>query len=1282
MAIGTVVTRGAGVSTTSNSTLAATLTGTVVVGRYLIVSVTSFNIATTDGDSNNHQSMADSVGNTYTKLYEKTNTVAGAAADGVTISTWIARIATQLTTSHSVTITFSGNVTKKTINLLEVPLTSSNYILKAPSAYIGHGNNSLTAATSGLTSRQYLHYYHGAAQGVDTTKTAPTSFTERFDQAADTSAPSVGNETATFLTTNTGQSGAASNWTTTANTLQSVMISFYEVLSLVDVVAPAETDTAQAITTPRRVAVGQATETDLVASSSSTILSSCGNSGGSQDSGCFASALQLKEGVSITPSSQISLGGISFYVGTITGNISAVDWVAEVWLMSGDNLSSLVASSTSKTGLTANAWNNFSFGSPVTLSASTKYGLVVRRSDNNFDASNHPALPYGDTNWTTGETATGYNFIADGTANDVYAAEWAFRILSFASASITVRKNRPVSQVTETSIAQVITPQKVSSGHNINVVQVNETDSPQSVVRRKSRTIAQIIEIDSSQAIGKQKRKAIAQVTDTETAQAITRGSTAKQINVTQVNEADNAQAVGRQKRINVGQVISGGGGDTGGIALANENTSQFTSVSSIVSATSQAKAHGTNGFKALWAGVESGGSGYFSFTAQATDTYVRFYLYIPTGASFDVSSVINIIDIGRNAVFLITDGNGFPTNYRLVTSTGYEDSAIPFTTNTWHCIELAWIKGTGSNGGGKLWIDGQLSNSILNSDETLQSISECYMGIVWSINPASGTYIYFDDCMVRNTYIGPLLQGEISQVITPQKVAGSHNINVVQVTEADLSQAIGKQKRKALSQISENDSSQTISKKKSKSIAQTTESDLAQAVSKKKYRSVTQVVETDLSQAISLPGKQNINVIQVNEVESAQAVGKKKLKSIAQVSETDSSQAISKRKSKSITQITETDLSQSISRGSAKHINVYPAGAFDYLQDENGVYLFDENGVPLYTERQSDFAFGITRGSGHNIPINQVTESDTSQSISKHKSKLIAQKTEADLAQAVSKKKYHSVNQTVETDLARTISSPGKQNINVIQTVENDSAQAIGKQKRKTIQQLTEIDSAQAVSHKKNKIVNQTTESNSADAINVSGKVNPAMETDTAFVIRVLRKIPVAQVNETDIVQTISKLRRKVLSQVTEIDLAGGITVKKYKQIQQASENDSTQAISKRKKYNIGFANEFDISNPVYTSGAHLIALLTTFETDKAFTIRTFDPMNTDENDIEGEILDNTIEGELSDYPLEVTYANLNDPYLQLADADGKDFYDADNKEFYTADRFITNESIEVVIE
>jgi hypothetical protein len=141
-----------GVKSASTTTV-IDVTGTVIVGNVLIVSVAKDNAGTdTDGETNQVTSVADDQGNTYTKMKEWTRSD-GSTGDGVTIALFYSEITTQLTTADQVTISHNNSY-GRSAGLEEYSITGSGISLAGGNGNAGSGTSG-NVTLSGLDSAEY-----------------------------------------------------------------------------------------------------------------------------------------------------------------------------------------------------------------------------------------------------------------------------------------------------------------------------------------------------------------------------------------------------------------------------------------------------------------------------------------------------------------------------------------------------------------------------------------------------------------------------------------------------------------------------------------------------------------------------------------------------------------------------------------------------------------------------------------------------------------------------------------------------------------------------------------------------------------------------------------------------------------------------------------------------------------------------------------------------------------------------------------------------------------------
>src|SRR5574341_1371608 len=164
MAWGTFAYRGNTSEKTSDTSIAISPTANLLVDEIIFVFCETDNSATTQGETTNH-SLADSKGNTWTKLIEFTRT-AGSANDGVTASLWATKVTTQINTTDSITLTLASAVTAKLIQLQKTRVAAGKTFSFVNKASAGANSTSPSVTLSGLTSAEYLWFALYGWEGV------------------------------------------------------------------------------------------------------------------------------------------------------------------------------------------------------------------------------------------------------------------------------------------------------------------------------------------------------------------------------------------------------------------------------------------------------------------------------------------------------------------------------------------------------------------------------------------------------------------------------------------------------------------------------------------------------------------------------------------------------------------------------------------------------------------------------------------------------------------------------------------------------------------------------------------------------------------------------------------------------------------------------------------------------------------------------------------------------------------------------------------------------------
>jgi hypothetical protein len=140
--------------TASTTWSIGTLSG-LTAGEIIVLCLATDNIETGDGNTNNHQSISNTSGATWEKIYEFTNGQ-GAAAAGATVSAW-RTVAPGSSISTNV-INFSGSITAKAYIAARFAIGSGNLVgmPATPATRADDGVDPGSMTLSGLTSAEYL----------------------------------------------------------------------------------------------------------------------------------------------------------------------------------------------------------------------------------------------------------------------------------------------------------------------------------------------------------------------------------------------------------------------------------------------------------------------------------------------------------------------------------------------------------------------------------------------------------------------------------------------------------------------------------------------------------------------------------------------------------------------------------------------------------------------------------------------------------------------------------------------------------------------------------------------------------------------------------------------------------------------------------------------------------------------------------------------------------------------------------------------------------------------
>ena len=210
---------------------------------------------------------------------------------------------------------------------------------------------------------------------------------------------------------------------------------------------------------------------------------------------------------------------------------------------------------------------------------------------------------------------------------------------------------------------------------------------------------------------------------------------------------------------------------------------------------------------------------------------------------------------------------------------------------------------------------------------------------------------------------------------------------------------------------------------------------------------------------------------------------------------------------------------------------------------------------------------------------VNQVSETDLAQAVTRLKNKLLGQNAETDAVQEITRVKQKAVGQASESDSVQAVA---KRKLKAAgQNTETDEALQVSRVKYHVVGQAEETDSAQVVSVSMSKVVAVNQVSETDEAFQVSRVkyhgVGQAEETDAAQAFGTQIVVTVNQVTETDAAQAITRIKRKAIGQNTETDAALQVSRVKYHIVGQATEADSLFALTGRKVVILGQAEETD---------------------------------------------------------------------------------------------------------
>lgn len=240
----------------------------------------------------------------------------------------------------------------------------------------------------------------------------------------------------------------------------------------------------------------------------------------------------------------------------------------------------------------------------------------------------------------------------------------------------------------------------------------------------------------------------------------------------------------------------------------------------------------------------------------------------------------------------------------------------------------------------------------------------------------------------------------------------------------------------------------------------------------------------------------------------------------------------------------------------------------------------------------------------GQTITVNQASETDLAQAVTRSKLKALGQPAETDLAQAVARGKLKALGQPAETDVAQALTAAKRAALG--QVAETDQAQTVTRGGVfQAVNQATETATAQAIARLKTVALAQATESDSAQAVARSKRktLGQPAESDAAQALAHAKAKLLGQAAETDLAQTVTPELPNQLSAAAETDSAQAVARAKAKAVGQSAETDLAQAVSRAKTGGVGLALEIDLGQPVVWAPKHRL-VAPALETDLAQAI------------------------------------------------------------------------------
>lgn len=281
-----------------------------------------------------------------------------------------------------------------------------------------------------------------------------------------------------------------------------------------------------------------------------------------------------------------------------------------------------------------------------------------------------------------------------------------------------------------------------------------------------------------------------------------------------------------------------------------------------------------------------------------------------------------------------------------------------------------------------------------------------------------------------KERLLGSASASSAALIIVPEKIR-----EIALSAENDTNQGLTPIKSLPVAQVLESANAPATSSAKARGIVQVNEADTSQALIRPLVRLLQDSAETDLAQLIGSGGLKTISVNQATESNTPFTITwTPKTRQIVQVAEVDQVQGLGHFKVKGFAQIAEEDTAQLIRRNPVSIVLAQVAtAAVAQAIAESQAYIVGQTG-------DSEFAQGLLHRK--RLSIGQAAETSLAQAVGSAISVLLATSSETGTVEGVASFKVRTVGQAEETDLVQVIVTP--RTIQVQQIAETELARDI----------------------------------------------------------------------------------------------------------------------------------------------------------------------------------------------------------------------------------------------